>query len=336
MKIINLSDLDPSWCWLRDELPNTTDTWHHQSSLSIKLPKALPKKDSFARLAAAYKATSMSNKAPSLLVSHGPRPTFYGASASRIFNPKLPHLAYSFNFTDLPVGFQHKAMVKAYQRVNRFVVYTAQEKGMYADYFDISPELIDIIPWAVRPPEVNHDEPPIVTGSYICAIGSQGRDYETLFKTIKTLKDIKLVLVASPESINNLEIPENVKVFTNIPLKEAQNILMHSKFMVLPLRDSQVPCGIVTIVYGMFLKKAVLVTRAEGVQDYINDNVTGLFYEAKNTDDFSNKITQLWESESTTNNLANQGYAFAHEHCTEQTVINYFTNYLEEVKATIS
>ncbi len=328
MKIIILSDMDPNWCWLRDEFPDKNHTWLHKSSQSFKLP--IPKKDSFARAIAAFKAVHSSRKEQSILVSHGPRAAYYGAKATEILNPTLNHLAF-FNFTDLPVGFQHRTMAKAYQKVNRFVVFTTFEKKMYSEYFNIPSESIDIMNWSVHAPKVDLSQRAIEAGAYICAIGSQGRDYKTLFKAMKTLKHIKLVVVASKENIRNLEIPDNVKIHTNIPLNDAHNILMHSKFMVLPLRDSQVPCGIVTIVSAMFFKKAVLATNSEAVHDYIKDGHSGLLFDANNSFDLSNKITRLWESEVETNTLANNGLLFVHKNCTEETVFRYFKKYLSSV-----
>jgi glycosyltransferase involved in cell wall biosynthesis len=303
-KIINLSDIGGDWCWLRDDFAHLPNEWTHYSSLNLKVPNWLPKKQSVARFIQAYRAIQLAKKSPSLLVTHGPRPAYYGARMAQILNPALPHLMYSFNFTNLPTGFQHKAMAKAYEQINRFVVYSSLEKKVYADYFGIDPERIDMIHWSVHPPQTSTNEPPLVTGEYICALGSQGRDYHTLFEAMRQLKHIKLIVVATKECIKDLSVPDNVKVYTQIPLSQAHNILTHSKFMVVPLRDSQVPCGHVTIVSGMFFKKAMIVTNSEGVHDYIQDHQTGLFYKPKEVIDLIGKIDSLWSNTVETNGLA--------------------------------
>lgn len=331
-KIINLSDISGDWCWLKDDFAHLPHEWIHYSSQNLKLLKPLPKKQSLARFIQAYRAVRLSQKSPSLLVSHGPRPAYYGARMAQVFNPDIPHLMYSFNFTNLPTGFKHKAMAKAYQQIHRFVVYSSLEKKVYADYFGIDPKRIDMIPWSVHPPEIITNEPPLVTGEYICALGSQGRDYASLFQAMRQLQHIKLIVVATKESIKDLPAPDNVRVYTNIPLSQAHNILTHSKFMVVPLRDSQVPCGHVTIVSGMFFKKAMIVTNSEGVRDYIHDNQTGLFYQPKEVIDLVEKINRLWSDQSETNALANAGYAFANDKCTEKTIINYFEEYLHDIE----
>ena len=330
MQIINVSDLTTQWNWLRDEFKHTNDTWHHCSSLAVRLPGFLPKKDSIARVVAASQAVYLAKKQASILVSHGPRPALYAGNLARLVCPNTPHLVYSFNFTDLPHGKQHKLMAKAFQQPTKFVTYSNVERALYADYFDMPIEKIDMLHWAVHAPTVDLTQPPIEAGRYICALGSQGRDYATLIAAMKKLPNIKLVLVANAASIEGLTIPSNVIVHTNIPLANAHNILAHSAFMVLPLRDSQVPCGHVTIVSGMFFKKAIVVTNSLGVHDYISDNETGVFCEPKNSDNLAQKIEALWDDSSKTNSLSEAGFAFAHNHCTEKTAINYFANFVKK------
>lgn len=335
MNIINLSDLEPNWNWLRDEFKHTTDTWHHFTSLTVNLPSFIPKKASIARMTAASNAVNLARKAPSVLVSHGPRPALYSGHLAKIMCPTTPHLVYSFNFTNLPQGVQRRLMASAFKQPTKFVTYSTIERQLYADYFDIDIEKIDMLHWAVHAPKMDLSAQPIEAGQYICALGSQGRDYATLINAMKKLPHIKLVMVASADSLNGLDVPSNVKVYSNVPLTTAHNILAHSVFMVLPLRDDKVPCGHVTIVSAMFFKKAVLVTNSLGVHDYIRDNETGLFFEPKNPDDLANKIKTLWDNQSSDNGpnidaLSKAGYDFAQQNCTEKTAITYFESFLKK------
>lgn len=334
MNIINLSDLDTNWNWLRDEFKHTNDEWHHYSSLAVKLPPFIPKKDSIARVLAATSAVKLARKKPSVLVSHGPRPALYAGNLAKLMCPSVPHLVYSFNFTNLPQGAQRSLMASAFKQAAKFVTYSNVERQLYADYFNIPIEKIDMLHWAVHAPKVDLTQEPIEARPYICALGSQGRDYATLIDAMKKLPNIKLVLVASADSMQGLTVPNNVKVYSSIPLANAHNILAHSAFMVLPLRDAKVPCGHVTIVSSMFFKKAILVTNSLGVHDYISDNETGLFFEPKNPDDLAYKIEALWNNRSdsdgpNTKKLSEAGFAFASKHCTEKTAIDYLEDFLK-------
>jgi hypothetical protein len=153
MNIINLSDMSPDWNWLSHEFEHENNVWSHYSSQSINLPKFLPKTLSIARAITALRAVNNAKNGQSLLVSHGPRPAFYGGSIAKAFCPALPHLVYSFNFTNLPTGVQHKLMVKAFQQPIKFVSYSTVERALYAEYFDIPIENIDMLHWAVQMPK---------------------------------------------------------------------------------------------------------------------------------------------------------------------------------------
>ena len=345
MNIINLSDLELSWNWLRDEFKHRPDIWHHYSSLGVNMPKFVPKRDSIARMIAASSAVNLARNAPSMLVSHGPRPALYAGHLAKVMCPDTPHLVYSFNFTNLPQGAQRRFMASAFKQPTKFVTYSTVERQLYADYFELDIEKIDMLHWAVHAPKVDLSVVPIESGRYICALGSQGRDYATLINAMKKLPHIKLVLVASAESIKDLNVPNNVKIHSNVPLSTSHNILAHSAFMVLPLRDAKVPCGHVTIVSAMFFKKAILVTNSTGVHDYIRDHETGLFFEPNDPDDLARKIEALWSSypsdsqssvnQSSDNNpnleaLGQAGYDFAHQYCTEQTATSYFERFLKQ------
>ncbi len=331
MKVINVSDFSSDWCWLKEELEPLNLNSVHYSSQSIHSPSFLPKRQSINRAAIALKATLACNNS-SVLVSHSPRPTYYCSKFAKFLSPETPHLAYSFNFTDLPTGFQRKSMAKAYKQPTRFVTFSTDERKLYADYFDLPIDRIDMQYWSVNEPKIDLDSPPVETGDYICALGSQARDYKTLFLAMKKLKNIRLVVVATEDNVKGLEIPPNVTVYSNIPFSKALNILTHSQFMVLPLRDSVVPCGHGSIVSAMFHKKAIIITDSSGVYDYIKNDETGLFYEAQNETDLSQKIAYMWEDKSRLNKLSEASYQFAKTNCTEKTAVEYFSNFLNSIK----
>lgn len=331
MKIISVSDFSTDWCWLKDELKAFNHESIHFGSKSVNFPLPSPKKDSLNRAIIALKAVRETRKSPSILVSHSPRPTYYCAKFARRLSPDIPHLAHSFNFTDLPTGIQRKTMETAFKQPTRFVTYSTDERQLYADYFNMPIDKIDMQYWSVNAPVIDSKSECVEQGDYICALGSQARDYKTLLLAMKKLKHIKLVVVASNENMKDLEVPDNVTVHTHIPFAKALNILTHSQFMVLPLRDSVVPCGHGSIVSAMFHKKAIVITDSSGVYDYVENDKTGLFYEALNVTDLSEKISDMWEDTAKLKRLTKASYAFAQKNCTEKTAVKYFINFLKSI-----
>ena len=107
MEVINVCDFPIEWNWFKEEFKSLNLNSLNYTSQSIQSPSFIPKRDSYNRAAIALKAVLVSRKQQSILVSHGPRPIYYGANMARFLSPEMPHLSSSFNFTDLPTGFQH-------------------------------------------------------------------------------------------------------------------------------------------------------------------------------------------------------------------------------------
>jgi glycosyltransferase involved in cell wall biosynthesis len=333
VRIVNVSGLDPQWNWLAKNFGARPElAWTHVSTQSARVPAWLPRRHTWQRLASAWTARRLLPPSDSLLVSHGPRMTMYAGLANRARPRRSPHLAYSFNYTDLPTGALHRVHRIAFRTVDRFVVFSTMERSLYAEYFDIDPQRIDMIHWAVQPPRLAPGEAPLVAGDYICAVGSQARDYRVLVEAMKRLPQVKLVIVATPASMAGLALPDNVEVRMQIPLKEATNIVAHSRFTVLPLRGSQVPCGHVTLVNAMHLGKAVIVTDSIGVADYVQDDVNGLLVPPHDAVQLAERIRQLVEAPALRERLAESGHRFASSHCVEDNVVAYFARVVGELE----
>lgn len=53
--------------------------------------------------------------------------------------------------------------------------------------------------------------------------------------------DIKLVAIVRPHNLRGIEVPDNVKVLTNIPKQEAMRIINDARFMVFRLLGVRCP-----------------------------------------------------------------------------------------------
>ncbi len=319
LNIVNLSEWNPDWHWLEPSIKSALPLhWAHASTQSTVFGKWRPQSPRYARVAAAWAAATMLRSRRSMLVSHGPRMTMYGALALRARFMATHHLAYSFNFTALPHGRSRKLMAAAFQRVTRFVCYSNLERRLYADHFDLDIQRIDMIHWAARPPALSV-EPVNPTGSadYICAIGTQGRDYATLMHAIRRLPRIRLVVVASEAALDGCQIPDNVEVHCNIPITSANNILRGSKFAIVPLNGPNVACGHVTIVNAMHCTKAVIVSDSAGIADYVENGITGLRVPVHDDVAMSQAIERLWSDTALSTNLAAAAKTFAEQFCSE-------------------
>jgi glycosyltransferase involved in cell wall biosynthesis len=263
-------------------------------------------------------------------VSHGPLLALYSEFLARPASSQALHLVFSFNFTDLPTGARRSLLRRYLRRVNRFVVASTIERTLYSEYFELDIDRIDLLLWGIQPPVQELTKAARFSdGQYICAIGSQARDYDTLMAAMRRIPYIKLILVATPDSLPQGVVPANVKVLTNVPLADAMNVLAHSMFMVLPLRDSTVPCGHVTVVSAMHMGKAILSTDSTGLSDYLVDGSNAEFFSPKNPKQLAEKIERLFGEPSLCRRLGTFASTFAKQHCSEDSTAAYVRRYLE-------
>ena len=119
----------------------------------------------------------------------------------------------------------------------------------------------------------------------------------------------------------------------NIPLEQAMNILQHSRFTIVPLRDSEVPCGHVTIVAAMHLQKAIIASASSGIADYVVNEETGLTVPAGNSNALSIAIEHLWSDPARAARLGASAQSFASRECSETAAVAYFETYLQGVQS---
>jgi len=319
---------DPSWRWFAPDLPMDL-RWEFCNVRPRNAFERLVRRPNVAMIRACLDAVrTAKRRRADLLVTHDPRVTFWCGVFCRIIGVQVRHLAWSFNFPKLPRGLKRRWMARAFTDVDRFIVYSTMEKALYRQHFGIPAGKIDVVPWGVEPPIVSG--PPLIPGDCICAIGGNARDYRTLLAAMRELPGIPLALVVRPRNLRGLAIPPNVTPHVNVPLDHAMNILGHSRFMVLPLTGSEVPCGHVTLVAAMHLGKAFIITNSSGVSDYVIDGVNAISCEAFSAPALRDAIRELWENPSLCERLGENGRRFASEHCTPAALLAHFAQYLEE------
>lgn len=328
-EIVNLSEMDPGWNWLSNVTRHSEPLrWRHASTQSVTVPPGIPKRETYKRVSAARRAADMLAAPSSLLVSHGPRMAMYGELALASRFRRRQHLAYSFNFTELPQGPLRVLMRHAFKRIDRFVCFSTMERELYADHFELDIERFDMIHWAAMPPDASTSRDPSLPEHYVCALGSQGRDYRTLMDAMRRLPHVRLVVVATPETVPDTDIPSNVDLRCHIPLPEAMAILQGARFNVVPLLGAKVPCGHVTLVAAMHCEKPNLVSESSGVADYVQNEINGLTVAPHDVSAMASCINRLWQDAELVARLGASAGAFARKHCGEHAAVAYFERYL--------
>ncbi|MES3012823.1 MAG: glycosyltransferase family 4 protein [Pseudomonadota bacterium] len=335
MDIVNLSEAQAEWNWLHELATGPEPLrWRHASTREVAVPGWVPKPQSWRRLVAANRAATMLSAPSAMLVSHGPRMTMYGSFALAARLRPRHHLAYAFNFTTLTMAAStHRVLRSAFRRIDRFVVFSTMERRLYADFFDLDIARFDMLHWSVKRPVADPVRDPSLPDAYVCSIGSQGRDYATLMAAMALLPRIRLVVVASPESLHGLSIPPNVTVRFNVPLPQTMAILQQARFSVVPLLGTEVPCGHVTLVSAMHLGKASIVSESTGIADYVQDHANGLTVPPFDPAALARAVEHLWNDAALNARLADQARAFAEQNCSEQSAVDYLEAHLRRATA---
>ena len=327
--IVNVSELEPpAWNWIGGRFAEDRFRWISFTGRPSSLVEARIKRLKIGRYRACGEAARAAKReGAELIVSHTPWTSAWMSVYCQAIGVKVPHLAFAFTFSKLPTGVRRLFFKRAFRRIDRFVCFSSIERKRYSEYFDIPEDKIDSLPWSVGEPGFDPSVPSIEQPPYLCAIGGEGRDYATLVEAMRRLPDHRLVIVARPANVEVLDLPSNVSVRTNIPLADVWNITAHAKLMVLPLHDTQVPCGHGTLIMAMQLETPSIVTESAGMVDYVSDESTGLICPPGDPEAMARTIRRLWDDETLATRLARNGQTFATEECSEQRTVAYFTDY---------
>lgn len=224
---------------------------------------------------AARAARSTANSA--MLVSHLPMMAVATNVMRRVFCPGVPHIAFAFNFTDLPQGKRRAFLTRALAGIDEFVVFSRFERGLYAETLGLPEARIRFLPWAMEAPIPGPESPlppDLRARGYLSAIGGEGRDYALLAEVMRARPDQRMVIVARPYSLSGIRFPENVTVFTNLPGPVTWRIAADARALAIPLKTETTACGHITMVGAQLLGLPLIVTRSQGVADYVTPDQT--------------------------------------------------------------
>ncbi len=326
---------DPAWRWLADDLGPPLAQWTVVLTRPRNVWERRIKRPALARYRACRElARGAAAGKFDLIFTHLPLMTCWTEIFSR-GRRRCPHVAFAFNFTELPGGRRLALMKRAFRTVDQFIVFSSFERAHYSEYFGIPAERIDVIPWRIRDPRAaGTSSGGEASLDAICAVGSQGRDYATLFEAMRLVPRIRLVLVAGAKNLEGLTPPPNVEIRQNIPLAEAEAVMRRSRFVVVPLRNERTACGHVTIIYSMFQERAVVATNSAALNEYVVPGRTGVFVPPRDARALACAIDDLWNKPDEAARLGAAGREFALANCLESQTTAYIGRLIERVKTT--
>lgn len=332
LRVINCHDFEPGWSWIEPAYAGPPEiVWRSVDTQRSPLLRKLPVLH-WGRVRAGLQVRQiLASGEADLLVSHGPYTSYYVEALGRAGRHDVPHLAFAFNFTDVPTGQRLRAMQRAFGRIERLVVYTRMERALYADLFDVPAERFAFMRWGVAPP-INKPGSRKIENPYVVALGGEARDYATLCDAARRLPHISFVLIVRPNSLDGIAVPDNVTVHVNLPFAEAWSLVWHAEAALIPLRSDQTPNGLVTLVGGMHLGKAQVATATAGFSDYVEDGRTALLVRPRDGAAFAAAIERLIDEPELRSEIGDRAQAFAAEHCSERVTVDGVRELVIELK----
>jgi glycosyltransferase involved in cell wall biosynthesis len=325
LRVVSCHDGDANWPWIAPLYRGEPKIeWTSISTVRRSRAEHLPGLH-FGRVRAAFEVRKLLRDGKAeLIVSHGPYTSHYIEAIGRPRGHRhVPHLAFAFNFTDLPDGWRLSAMRRTFGRTDILVTSSEFERNLYAEYFGIPTDRFTFLRWGVAPPIIKPDNRSI-TGPYVVALGGEARDYKTLCEAAHEIPEVRFVLIIRPHSLADIEVPDNVTVHVNASWQTSWSLVWHAELALLPLRSDRSPNGLVTLVGAMHLGKAQVVTNSVALHDYVEDGQNARLVPANDPRAFAQVISQLLANDAERERLGANARAFARGYCSESATVEGF------------
>ena len=252
-----------------------------------------------------------------LIVSAFPAGGFMLALLNRLTFERTPHVVWYFNCGHIYQGLRRRVSRFAFRHVNRFIVYTRQERTAYAKVFAQPLERFRFTYLTGTPLDRRDFRDGQgrwdLADRYIAALGSSGRDFKTLFEAVKNL-DIQTVVVTHRHAVKGLPIPRQVKIIESIRQDDYLRILAGAEICVISVDNPATASGQMTLIQAMSLRVPVVATRCIGTEDYLVDGETGRFVQIGDPSDLRAVLMEHLSDSSDLKRLARNALEFARKH----------------------
>ncbi|MBZ0273389.1 glycosyltransferase family 4 protein [bacterium] len=168
-------------------------------------------------------------------------------------------------------------------RIDRIVHASARQREYYERVFPEIGERLRFIPIGIGPYRTTRPAGAPASGP-ILAPGHHGRafrDWAMLLRAFAPISGRARLLIVGRERLREIDrdgvpIPENVEFRPFVPADDLGRLVEDAPFVVLPLPERRQSLGQLSALFCMSMGRAVIATRVMGVEDYIEDGVSGL------------------------------------------------------------
>lgn len=221
-------------------------------------------------------------KNPSTIICINPIVGIFLGMLNRSENIKIILCGFLFETKKSKIYYElrKRFAIHCLKGVQFAVVYASQEVDYYnrifsgIDKFVFMPYGIDYL--------VEEQYEGNLPDSYIFSGGGSNRDYSTLVRAYHRLQKDKelelppLCIATLPRCLEGVDTT-GIIVLTDVVLETFGDVIKHSMFMVLSLKDTELSAGHQVMLEAMKNNVPVLVNRIRAVEDYVSDEDVTFF-----------------------------------------------------------
>ena len=265
---------------------------------------------------------------PDILVTAFPQLAFAAAFWKRVRFSRMPIIAWAFNLgstQNKAKGFLAGLLLRS---VDFFVVQSSEERVRYADWLGLPEGRFRFVPLQCGDrtlPRAEETQEP-----YLLAMGSAGRDYETLLKATQDFSG-RMIVIAKEDIVARLPKRDNIAYLSNLTMRECEDYLAKARLNVVPVANTDTASGQVTFLLSMAYGVATIATDCPGTRDYLNDGVDALTPPHGDADALREAIESLWRDHVRREDIAANGKAAWASKFNDEAAARAFKDLLDSV-----
>jgi glycosyltransferase involved in cell wall biosynthesis len=219
------------------------------------------------------------------------------------------------------IGMKLRLLRVVHTDIDRFVLWSSVQREIVIREGRVPPDKIDFLHYFV---DERFFRPIPRETDMICSVGSEMRDFPTLIEALQGL-DITCHIAAGTqhglptEWVSALEkfkeYPSNITVGKRTHC-EMRELYARSRFVVIPLLDSNTDNGITCILEAMSMGKTVICSRIKGQVDVIEEGKTGIFVPVGDCKALREAILYLWNNPDVADRMGRAGREYVEKYQT--------------------
>ena len=224
--------------------------------------------------------------------------------------------------------------------IDRIILMSSRQRDFALNELRLPPPKVVASRWPV---DTKFWRPMGTLSDMVCSVGREMRDYGTL---VKALRDLNIPChIAAGGSINTTKkdqwitdlaeggpLPPHITIGRKGYL-ELRELYARSRFMVMPLFETETDNGSTSILEAMAMGKAVICSRTEGQRDIIQEGETGIFVPVGDPRALHDAILYLWDRPAEANRMGVEARKFVEKHHALELFIETVRRSVEEAMA---